>query len=127
MASSHSATAGRSGAGSTPAGCSGGQINVLGAIVAPSSSLWGAASTVGVPGSFPALCQACSRWVTSEVSTTNRGGRWGTPMAMANTATTAGYPGAPVAQLKTLVDQLVTVPTAQGEVTGVVLVCTERK
>jgi hypothetical protein len=45
-------------------------------------------------------------------------------MAMANTATTAGSPGAPVAQLKTLVDQLVTVTTGQGEVTGVVLSCT---
>ena len=45
-------------------------------------------------------------------------------MAMANTATTAGSPGAPVAQLKTLVDQLVTVTTGWGEVTGVVLSCT---
>ena len=45
-------------------------------------------------------------------------------MAMANTATTAGSAGAPVAQLKTLVDQLVTVTTGEGEVTGVVLSCT---
>lgn len=45
-------------------------------------------------------------------------------MAMADTATTAGSPGAPVTQLKSLVDQLVTVTTGQGEVTGVVLSCT---
>lgn len=45
-------------------------------------------------------------------------------MAMANTATTPGSPGAPVAQLKTLLDQVVTVTTGQGEVTGVVLSCT---
>lgn len=45
-------------------------------------------------------------------------------MAMANTAPTAGSSGAPVAQLKSLVDQLVTVTTAHGEVTGVVLSCT---
>jgi len=45
-------------------------------------------------------------------------------MAMANTATTAGSPGAPVAQLKALVDQLVTVTTGWGDVTGVVLSCT---
>lgn len=45
-------------------------------------------------------------------------------MAMADTATTPGSPGAPVAQLKTLVDQLVTVTTVRGEVTGVVLSCT---
>jgi hypothetical protein len=45
-------------------------------------------------------------------------------MAMANTATTARSLGTPVAQLKSLVDQLVTVTTAQGEVTGVVLSCT---
>lgn len=45
-------------------------------------------------------------------------------MAMVDTATTAGSPGAPVTQLKSLVDQLVTVTTGQGEVTGVVLSCT---
>lgn len=45
-------------------------------------------------------------------------------MAMANSATTPGSPGAPAAQLKTLLDQLVTVTTAGGEVTGVVLSCT---
>jgi len=45
-------------------------------------------------------------------------------MAMANTATTPGSPGAPVAQLRSLVDQLVTVTTHDGEVTGVVLSCT---
>ena len=45
-------------------------------------------------------------------------------MAMANTATTAGSAGAPVAQLKAMVDQLVTVTTGEGEVTGVVLSCT---
>lgn len=45
-------------------------------------------------------------------------------MAMANTATTAGSPGAPATQLKSLVDQLVTVTTEHGEVTGVVLSCT---
>ena len=45
-------------------------------------------------------------------------------MAMANTATTPRSPGAPVAQLKTLLGQVVTVSTGQGEVTGVVLSCT---
>lgn len=45
-------------------------------------------------------------------------------MAMANSATTPGSPGAPAAQLKTLLDQLVTLTTGQGEVTGVVLSCT---
>lgn len=45
-------------------------------------------------------------------------------MAMANTATTAGSHGAPVAPLKALVDRLVTVTTGWGEVTGVVLSCT---
>lgn len=45
-------------------------------------------------------------------------------MAMANTATTSGFPGAPIAQLKTLLDQVVTLTTARGEVTGVVLSCT---
>lgn len=47
-------------------------------------------------------------------------------MVMANSATTAGSAGAPVTQLKALVDQLVTVTTGQGEVTGVVLSCTRR-
>jgi len=45
---------------------------------------------------------------------------------MANTATTEGSPGAPATQLKSLTDQLVTVTTGQGEVTGVVLSCTRR-
>jgi hypothetical protein len=47
-------------------------------------------------------------------------------MAMADTATTAGSPGAPVSQLKALADQLVTVTTEQGEVTGTVLSCTRQ-
>ena len=45
-------------------------------------------------------------------------------MTMAHTATTARSFEAPVAQLKSLVNQLVTVTTAGGEVTGVVLSCT---
>lgn len=43
---------------------------------------------------------------------------------MANTATIPGSAGAPVTQLKALVDQLVTVTTGRGAVTGVVLSCT---
>ena len=45
-------------------------------------------------------------------------------MPMANTAPTPGSAGAPAAQLKSLVDQLVTVTTGHGEVTGIVLSCT---
>lgn len=45
-------------------------------------------------------------------------------MTMANTASTARSFEAPVAQLKSLVNQLVTVTTADGDVTGVVLSCT---
>ena len=45
-------------------------------------------------------------------------------MTMANTATTSGSPGAPATQLKSLLDELVTVSTVHGEVTGVVLSCT---
>jgi hypothetical protein len=45
-------------------------------------------------------------------------------MPMANTAPTSGSAGAPVTQLKALVDQLVTVTTGHGAVTGVVLSCT---
>ncbi len=43
---------------------------------------------------------------------------------MADTATTPGSLGAPVTQLKSLTDQLVTVTTDHGQVTGVVLSCT---
>ena len=43
---------------------------------------------------------------------------------MADTATTSGSLGAPVTQLKSLTDQLVTVTTDHGQVTGVVLSCT---
>lgn len=45
-------------------------------------------------------------------------------MRMADTATTPGSLGAPVSQLKSLCDQLVTVTTAHGQVTGTVLSCT---
>lgn len=45
-------------------------------------------------------------------------------MSMADTATTPGSLGAPVTQLKSLTDQLVTVTTDHGEVTGTVLSCT---
>ena len=45
-------------------------------------------------------------------------------MAMADTATTPGSLGAPVSQLKSLTDQLVTVTTHHGQVTGTVLSCT---
>jgi hypothetical protein len=45
-------------------------------------------------------------------------------MAMADTATTSGSLGAPVSQLKSLTDQLVTVTTDHGQVTGTVLSCT---
>ena len=45
-------------------------------------------------------------------------------MHMADTATTPGSLGAPVSQLKSLTDQLVTVTTAHGQVTGTVLSCT---
>jgi len=45
-------------------------------------------------------------------------------MAMANAAQTPGSAGAPVAQLRSLVDRLVTVTTELGEVTGMVLSCT---
>lgn len=45
-------------------------------------------------------------------------------MAMAHTATTPGSLGAPVSQLKSLTDQLVTVTTHHGQVTGTVLSCT---
>lgn len=44
--------------------------------------------------------------------------------AMADTATTSGSLGAPVTQLKSLTDQLVTVTTDHGDVTGTVLSCT---
>jgi hypothetical protein len=47
-------------------------------------------------------------------------------MSMANTAPTPGSPGAPATQLRSLVDQLVTVTTEQGQVTGVVLSCTRQ-
>lgn len=47
-------------------------------------------------------------------------------MDMANTATTEGSTGAQATQLKSLTDQLVTVTTGQGQVTGVVLSCTRR-
>lgn len=47
-------------------------------------------------------------------------------MTMADTAATAGSIGAPVTQLKALADQLVTVTTEQGEVTGTVLSCTRQ-
>lgn len=43
---------------------------------------------------------------------------------MADTATTSGSLGAPVTQLKSLTDQLVTVTTDHGQVTGTVLSCT---
>jgi hypothetical protein len=45
-------------------------------------------------------------------------------MGMADTATTPGSLGAPVSQLKSLTDHLVTVTTDHGEVTGTVLSCT---
>lgn len=45
---------------------------------------------------------------------------------MADTATTSGSLGAPVPQLKSLIDQLVTVTTDHGEVTGTVLSCTRQ-
>ena len=47
-------------------------------------------------------------------------------MPMADTATTARSLGAPVSQLKALADQLVTVTTEHGEVTGTVLSCTRQ-
>lgn len=47
-------------------------------------------------------------------------------MPMGDTATTAGSIGAPVTQLKSLTDQLVTVTTEHGEVTGTVLSCTRQ-
>jgi hypothetical protein len=45
-------------------------------------------------------------------------------MHMADTATTPGSLGAAVSHLKSLTDQLVTVTTANGQVTGTVLSCT---
>lgn len=45
-------------------------------------------------------------------------------MSMATTAAISGSAGAPATQLKSLVDQLVTVTTGHGDVTGVVLSCT---
>ncbi len=45
-------------------------------------------------------------------------------MSMADTATTPGSLGAPVTQLKSLTDELVTVTTDHGQVTGTVLSCT---
>lgn len=45
---------------------------------------------------------------------------------MADTATTSGSLGAPVSQLKALADQLVTVTTDHGDVTGTVLSCTRQ-
>ena len=57
-------------------------------------------------------------------STTNRAPALCRTMAMADTATTSGSLGAPAAQLKSLVDQRVTVTTDHGEVTGTVLSCT---
>tara|TARA_R100000306_G_scaffold52259_1_gene49133 strand:+ start:362 stop:598 length:237 start_codon:yes stop_codon:yes gene_type:complete len=47
-------------------------------------------------------------------------------MGMAHTATTPGSIGAPVSQLKSLIDQLVTVTTDRGDVTGTVLSCTRQ-
>jgi hypothetical protein len=47
-------------------------------------------------------------------------------MGMADTATTLGSLGAPVSQLKSLTDQLVTVTTDHGDVTGTVLSCTRQ-
>jgi len=45
---------------------------------------------------------------------------------MADTATTSGSLGAPVAQLKSLTGRLVTVTTDRDEVTGTVLSCTRQ-
>lgn len=55
---------------------------------------------------------------------TNRLRRFCRTVRMADTATTPGSLGAPVSQLKSLTDQLVTVTTDHGEVTGTVLSCT---